>query len=578
MSGDLNITAEELKLFEEFYRRRLAEAGQVRDDSEELAVARDILQAVVNDGLTPTADGGASYVRRGARDWTDPTTVQAAQATLAGSSDTGGRKGKKRKNGRPTAGAPVGGPARGKEMLQGLGMLAAVLAIAGWFLWPTLFSQAEKGEDNQDGNSTANVSAQAAEGDESGEYTLKEAGAEGLVGPGTPAPTLETALLADIIDAGGVKTGPVVPRTLEIKGVSYIVQPVLVQAGDWPRPEDPRAASWVYGTVVNYVLGLEATPENKKLLASLSPGDEILLRTSTGPTYRFAYADAVRVSPQASEIFAQVRPGLIIALLGDEGQPDRIIIRAVYLPGRSDGGSETAPVTVVSLGETTQIGESLRLTCLGYEPRVPPGVPPGYVHLEVHFAVENRLDDTLMTNTFAHQVIVADLTYPAITHLGTSQAASARPAGTYPGLPASLAKGQVFTSTAIYAIPEVALKEELLWQFAPDPAGQTIQVLLPPYRGTLEPTVSVKSIEMQEGGLLAIKFALQAPDLHALEISATDLKVEGAALAPAGNAFPWRLAAGERDEFSLLMIPEISPVTVGLLGQGFEITWRGGGG
>ncbi|MCQ3976981.1 MAG: hypothetical protein DPW09_26425 [Anaerolineae bacterium] len=294
---------------------------------------------------------------------------------------------------------------------------------------------------------------------------------------------------------------------------------------------------------------------------------------STGPTFRFAYADAVRVSPQASEIFAQVRPGLIIALLGDEGQPARIIIRAVYLPGRSDGGSETAPVTVVSLGETTQIGESLRLTCLGYEPRVPPGVPPGYVHLAVHFAVENRLNDTLVTNTFAHQVIVADLTYPAITHVGVGQAA-----GAYPGLPASLAKGQVFTSTAVYAIPEVALKEELLWQFAPDPAGQAIQVLLPPYQGRLEPKVSVKSIEMQEGGVLAIKFALQAPDLHALEIGAADLKVEGAALAPAGNAFPWQLAAGERDEFPLLMIPEISPVTVGLLGQGFEITWRGGGG
>ncbi|MBE7557313.1 MAG: hypothetical protein HS126_40265 [Anaerolineales bacterium] len=573
MSGDLNITAEELKLFEEFYRRRLAEAGQVRDDSEELAVARDILQAVVNDGLTPTADGGASYVRRGARDWTDPTTVQAAQATLAGSSDTGGWKGKKRKNGRPTAGAPVGGPARSKEMLQGLGMLGAVLAIAGWFLWPTLFSQAEKRGDDQDGNSATSVSAQAAEGDESGEYTLEEAGAEGLVGPGTPAPTLETELLADIIDAGGVKTGPVVPRTLEIKGVSYIVQPVLVQAGDWPRPEDPRAASWVYGTVVNYALGLEATPENKKLLASLSPGDEILLRMSTGPTFRFAYADAVRVSPQASEIFAQVRPGWIIALLGDEGQPARIIIRAVYLPGRSESGGETAPVMVVSLGETTQVGESLRLTCLGYEPRVPPGVPPGYVHLEVQFVVENRLDDTLMTNTFAHQVIVADLTYPAITHVGAGQAA-----GAYPGLPAALAKGQVFTSTAIYAIPEVALKEELLWQFAPDPAGQVIQVLLPPYQGRLEPTVSVKSIEMQEGGVLAIKFAMQAPDLHALEISAADLKVEGAALAPAGNAFPWRLAAGERGEFSLFLIPEISPVTVGLLGQGFEITWRGGDG
>ena len=568
----LNLTADELKLYEEFYRLRLAEAGQIRDDSEELAVARDILQAVVNDGLTPTADGGASYVRRGARDWTDPTTVQAVQATLAGSSESGGRQKTKKQKGRPSTGAPVGGSARNKEVLQGLGMLAAVLAMAGWFLWPTLFGQAEQSQDNRLENSTASAATRAAAGGEAVEYTFEEAG------PVTPAPTLETELLADIVDAGGVKTGPVVPRTLEIKGVSYIVQPVLVKAGNWPRPENPRAASWVYGTVVNYVLGLEATPENKKLLASLNPGDEILLRMSTGPTYRFAYADAVRVSPQASEIFVQVRPGLIIALLGDEGQPARIIIRAVYLPGRSESGGETAAVSLVSLGQTAWIGESLRLTCLGYEPSVPPGAPPGYVHLAVQFVVENRLDDPLVTNAFAHQVIVAELAYPAITHSGTGQAAVTRPAGAYPDLPASLAKGQVFTATASYAIPEVALKEELRWQFAPDPAGPAIQVLLPPYQGRLEPTVSVKSIEMRAEGVLAIEFRLQAPDLHALEIGAADLKVEGAALAPAGNAFPWRLGPSERDEFSLLMIPDISPVMVGLLGQGFEITWRGGSG
>ena len=50
-------------------------------------------QGVVNDGLTPTADGGASYVRRGAVDWTDPATLQAVQATTGsgGRAQTRGR-------------------------------------------------------------------------------------------------------------------------------------------------------------------------------------------------------------------------------------------------------------------------------------------------------------------------------------------------------------------------------------------------------------------------------------------------------------------------------------------------------
>lgn len=573
MSGVQNITAEDLKLFEDFYRRRLTETGQIKDDREELAVARDILQAVVNDGLTPTADGGASYVRRGAWDWTDPTTIQAAQATInsrSERSEAGGRLGQTKANRR----SPGGAPPRGKEMLQGLGMLAAVLAIAGWFLWPTLFGQAEPGEESQVEPSTTAAAAQTA-GDELAEDSLVEAGAAEPVGPGAPVPTLETELLADIVDAGGVKTGPVVPRTLEIKGVSYIVQPVTVQTGDWPRPEDARAASWVYGTQVNYVLGLEATPENKRLLASLKPGDEILLRMSTGPTYRFAYVDAVRVSPQASEIFSQVRPDLIVALVGDEGQPARIIIRAVYLPGRTDSDGEMAPVTVATLGEPVQVGDSLRLTCLGYEARVPPGVAPGYVQLAVRFVIENRLTEPLMTTAFAHQVRVADLTYPALNPGPTAQTAVTDSTGAEPGWPISLAGGQVLTSTASYAIPEAALKEDILWQFASDPTGPTVQVLLSPYQGRLEPTVSVIAVKMQAGEILAIHLVLQAPELHALEISPADLTLTGATLAPTRNTFPWRLAAGEGQEFTLFVIPEISPLTVGLLDQGFEISWKG---
>ncbi len=575
--NDLNLSAEELKLYEDFYRRRLAEAGHVRDDAEELAVARDILQAVVNEGLTPTADGGASYVRRGARDWSDPTTVQAAQATMAGGSEAGGRKDKKK--GRGSAITPVGGAARSKEMLQGIGMLAAVLAIAGWFLWPMLFGS-DKGGQKETGSQApdGSAAAQAAADNRPVEDTSTETG-DGVVGPGTPVPTLQPELLADIVDAGGVKTGPVAPRTLEIKGVSYIVQPVRAKTGDWPRPEDARAVSWVYGTVVNYVLGVEATSENKTLLASLSPGDEILLRMSTGPTYRFAYADAVRVSPQASEIFAQTRPGLVLALVGDETQPDRIIIRAVYLPGRGESGDEPSlPVGTAGLGETVEVGAgSLRLTCLDYEPKVLPGTPPGYVYLGVNFVVENRFSNTLATNAFAHQVIVADLTYPAISRSGAGQLSAAWLAGAYPDLPAALAKGQVFTATAIYAIPEPTLKDELIWQFAPDPGGPVSQVLLPPYQGRLEPTVSIKTITLQAGGVLAARFDLQAPALHTLEIAATDLVLEGGALTPAGNTFPWQLSPGERGEFAVFVMPELSPVRIGLLEQGFEITWKGGG-
>ena len=208
---DVVLTGEDLKLFEEFYQRRLLEAGGARDDAEEWDIARDILLAVINDGLTPTAEGGESFVRRGAMDWSDPSTIQATQATSTGSN---GRKPK-------LVAAGPGGKVGAKDMLQGILMLGAGLLAALWFFWP-----------KSDGKATQ-ITPEAEE--------TSVAAAQRVA---TPIPTLESDLLSDIVDAG-VKTALVVPRTLEVKGVSFVVQPVQIKSGDWPLPDDDRAVSWV---------------------------------------------------------------------------------------------------------------------------------------------------------------------------------------------------------------------------------------------------------------------------------------------------------------------------------------------
>lgn len=536
------ITAEQRLTFQKFYRRRIAEA-RVRDDREELAAARDILQAVVNDGLTPTTDGGASYVRRGARDWSDPATVQAARSA----SDEGGRRGKTKST----------GPSRSKELVQGLLMLVGVLVLAGWLGWGYLFGGATEGADSSV---------------EAGQTTtlVDPTGTENASGPTpTPIPTLEAALLADIVDAGGVKTGLVTPRTLEIRGVSFIVQPVRVAAGDWPLPDDARAASWVYGTVVNYVFGLAATPDNKQLLAALRPGDMLLLRMSAGgPAFRFAFVDAVRVAPQSSEVFAQNRPGLTLALVGDTEQAGRIIIRAVYLPGRSETGAGQA-TTVAALAERVSLREDeLWLTCLDSRPLVRPDTPPGYVHLLVDYVIDNRLDEPLDTGRFVHAVEVGDLRYPA------GESVAVEGLGSYPPLPDRLEPGRTISATAVYAIPQASLQAERLWRFSLDPAGQqAARFVLPPYPGSLTPAVNVERVGLDRSGRLSVTFAVQAPELAGIEVEAGGISLEGGEVAPGGDSFPWRLAAGERAEFSLLVRPRTQPVRLGLLERGFEISW-----
>jgi hypothetical protein len=384
-------------------------------------------------------------------------------------------------------------------------------------------------------------------------------------------PTLQTELLADIVDAGGVKTGLVVPRTLEIKGVSFVVQPVIIVAGDWSLPDDPRAVSWVYGTVVNYALGLEATSENRQLLASLQAGDELLLRMSTGPAYRFAFADLVRVAPHASEIFRQNRPGLILALLGEEEQSTRVVLRAIYVPN-TDPDEAVLPVTQgTALGEPVLVNETLRLTCLGSAPLTLPDTPPGYVTVGVDYVIQNVLKDLpVATAPFAHYLEAEGINYPAIQTLVT------RAVGKYPPLPATLKAGEVVTTTAIYAVPEPVLQTGLVWQFAPDPAGGTaIRVALPPYAGSFQAEIGVQDVGLHDDGTLAVKIRVRAPALRGIEVNAADIQVQGGAFSPVGNVFPWRIAAGKTGQFSLLLLPDhnAAGLTVALLEQGFELTW-----
>jgi hypothetical protein len=540
--SDVQLTAEEFKLFEDFYQNRLAEAGGARDLRDELAVAQDILASVVSNGLTPQADGSTSFVRRqGALDWGDPATVQAA--AQASTPSGGGRK--------PRLGAgpaTAGGKGGAKDTLLGVGMLVGALAIAIFFFGSKL-----------PGGNAAKPKVT---------ITPSAAVVESADATATPLPTLEAELLASIVDASGVKTGLVAPRTLEIKGVSFVVQPVKITAGDWPPPDDERAVSWVYGTIVNYVMGVESTPDNKTLLASLKAGDELLLRMSTGPAYRFAFADVVRIAPQASEIFRQTRPGLTLALLSEANDSSRIVVRAVYLPDSELSGGDAPAAQAIEEGQPVTLDGALRLSYLGATPFTTPRTPAGRIYLAVDYAVENVLasGETLLTTNFTHQAVDADgLAYPISSPVDGSTTR-------YLPLPAQLEPGRVVTTTSVYAVPETTLQTGLTWRFATSPSGTLVRARIEPYSGSLQPQVAVRGAKRLPDESLIVTLSLSAPALRDVQISAGDIQVQGGDLGTS-NAFPWHVAAGQSTEFTLTLIPQDkSPMMVALLGQGFELS------
>ena len=133
-------------------------------------------------------------------------------------------------------------------------------------------------------------------------------------------------------------------------------------------------------------------------------GQELLLRTSTGPAYRFAFVDLVRVPPQASEIFRQIQPGLTLALLDEPEQDTRIVARAVYLPQSELSQSVLETSSPVKLGQPTVLDDALRVTALDHRPVLLGNEAPGFIHLAVAYRLENLSGQPLPTGNFAAQV------------------------------------------------------------------------------------------------------------------------------------------------------------------------------
>ena len=61
--------------------------------------------------------------------------------------------------------------------------------------------------------------------------------------------------------------------------------------------------------------------------------------------------------------------------------------------------------------------------------------------------------------------------------------------------------------------------------------------------------------------------------LNNIALNPADIQVQGGTVSPVGNYFPWRVPAGERDEFVLVLTPDGSgKVVVTLLEQGIEVS------
>ena len=263
-----------------------------------------------------------------------------------------------------------------------------------------------------------------------------------------------------VINCGpGPQTTQPIPKTLRVRSRSKPLVPVNVNQGDWRPTAEIEQAEWVFGTLVNYVIGLPASQENSDMLQAMSEADEIVIDLSNGQSLTFQYAGRQFVSAGSTDIFAQTRPGLTLVLLGDSNE-QRVVVNANYVPDSEVGKAVPSSLaqinTPIELGGAKVTVTSARLVVNA------PGVTVGSAFYMVDFIVENIGADALDAANF-----VIELQDYAGQKYRPSEDASALGPNPAP-------KGQVLPGIAVafttgFDVPANVTGPVLVWNFKPTP-------------------------------------------------------------------------------------------------------------
>lgn len=383
-------------------------------------------------------------------------------------------------------------------------------------------------------------------------------------------------LVAGVSESGTISVTLDLPTTLRLGGETFSVQSQAIAAdGLWsPQLSGEETAVWVYGTIINYVIGLPTSNENRALLTSLNPGEEVRLTTRGGIDFTFTIDERRTVAATDRQIFAQTRPGLTLVLLGDraDGVDQRLVVQGSYVVNESAnlGGGD-----LVELGETAQL-DNLQLTATGatYLPNRPE-VPSGFAFYLVDFEVQN---------VGLTAVDISNYQFTLRDEVGNQFALSpvASQLGNYPPLTGSLNANQTRQASAGYQIPRGLLSPTLNWVVSHSSSPGQIQVSIP-FSGSPQAargaTVSLQEVEISEDRTaLIITGEVANLGEQPLVISEENIFLrspDGASylLLSTNPAFPWSIPSGQTMQFRLTyQRPPADSAVFTVLSQPFQLT------
>lgn len=404
----------------------------------------------------------------------------------------------------------------------------------------------------------------------------------GTVTPVTQPIPISTSLPDTVITVGDGQGGIVTvtldsPTRLNVGGSEFFVQGQLIEPdGIWALSNPTEdSAVWVYGTVINYILGMLDSDANQALLDRLQPGDEIVLTKSDGSTFTFAVSGRQIVQQGDRNIFAQNTPGITLVLMepGSSGNAQRTVVQGRYVV------SETAPdqgiiPQEVEVGDPFQL-EGLQITATGASFIFDrPEIPPGFAFYLVDYQLQNV--GTSAFDSSRLRLVLAD-------ELGNQYALNptASQLGNYPILGVQVPAGQAVQATAGYQVPVALNSANLFWVVSLTDANAEVRVKIP--FGGGNQGASEASISLQQGTVsldgTSLLLVGQITNLggQPLIIEDNDLRLESEGtfhlILSTNPGFPWVVGPGQTIPFSVTFQRPVGASAVfTILNQPFQLS------
>lgn len=396
----------------------------------------------------------------------------------------------------------------------------------------------------------------------------------------TPFPS-PAALQDDVIIAGVSGSTPIslplmIPTTLRVGGETFTVRPEPVdEDGAWsPDVSEQDTALWVYGSLINYIVGLPNTGENRDLLENLGAGAEIQLVMRGGNPLTFSVTSREMVASNRTDIYAQNMPGITLILLRASGG-ERLVVQGDYVVDPAAADADGGPGNVVELGETAQL-DDLRLTVTGASSLFDrPEAPTGFAFYLVDFQVQN---------VGAEPIDLSAMRFVLVDDLGNQYARSGQASqlGANPAPSGTLLPDESRQATAGYQIPVGLSSATLTWVAGREGSSSQVRVTIPFAGGSenagVNATITLQNAEVSPDGtslIVAGEIANNGDQPVVVSESQVSLTSNGTLhlMLSTSPAFPWVIPPGQTVPFSVsFQRPASNQAVLTLFNRPFQLS------